>query len=128
MKKAMKLIVYRIFGIGSIVIGGIMDIWTFMNFFVDYFSGPNAICRFFGLFICYSILMVAGILFLLNKSQSILLYKLFLAGIILDSCRLYLIFEFSLMSVYPLILPAIPILLFLMYSHWGTYSMNYKKE
>ena len=123
----MKLTAYRIFGISSIVIGGIMDIRIFMNFFIDYFSGPSAICRFFGLFICYTLLIAAGVLILLNKSQSTLLYKLFFIGIILDSLRLYFILEFSLMGTYPLVLPAIPILLFLVYLHWGTYSINYKK-
>ena len=125
----MKLTVYRIFGITSILIGLVMDcdiIWAY--FWIDYFYGPLAIFSLLGLFICYVLLIAAGTLFLLNKKQSIFLYKLFLLGIVLDRFLVYTILDIHLLEVFYPILTAIPILLFLMYSHWGTYAMNYKKE
>ena len=83
----------KIFGLGSILIGSIIDAYIiFSAFFIDYFSHPGFVSR-IGLFVCFSILIVAGIFLMLKKKLSISLYLLFSLCIIFDRIIVYLIFD-----------------------------------
>jgi len=112
--------VNKIFGVFSILIGGVIDIWIlFAAFFIDLFSHPGSMYR-IGLFVCYILLIVAGILLLLKRKTSIFLYLLFSLCLILDRYIFYINFwdDITLISeIFTPILTLIPVLIFLLYFH-----------
>jgi len=74
----------KIFGICSILLGVIMDIWIiFEELFIYYFSHPGFITR-IGSLISYMLLIIAGILLIKKSKLNALFYLLFSVCLILD--------------------------------------------
>ena len=74
----------NIFGVCSIILGVIMDIWIiFEELFIWYFSHPGFITR-VGSLISYMLLIIAGILLILKNRLTVLFYLLFSVCLILD--------------------------------------------
>ena len=117
-------IVYKIFGLCSILFGGINYIYFIIwALFIDYFAHPGPISK-IGLLVCYTILIIAGILLFLKRRLSILLYFIFCLFLIFDRIFAYMLyidyFPYLLEEYLAPFLVEIPILIFLLYFHLKT--------
>ena len=117
----------KILGVTTILIAGIIDIWIlFAAFFIDLFSHPGSMYR-IGLFVCYILLIVAGILLLMKRKTSIFLYLLFSLFLILDRYIFYMNFwdDITLISeIFTPILTIIPGLIVLSCFYWKKLILN----